>query len=344
MHGHFERLIDQSYEKFKSIEFDSNKLQEICILQAGEMLLLENLDVNDMGTDNQTPLMSLSAIGDIELVKRFIAVGADANILDDLNSYALLESAINSHRSVFDFLLPLTNPKLRKLPIDIINNNEDRFLRENNLEERIALENFIRYASKGEINRLKKSFHTIASINDIGADGQSALHKAVISGKISAVTTLLEMGAYPRNKNYQQKSPIDIAKEYSTNNREIFDCLKKANILFEDLLEEAFCEFREMDINGEALWIEIVRSSSVKFLNENANPNLNEKIKGGYTPLIFLSHIGELDLTKEFLNLGADANILDDLNGYALLEAANQGHQHIFDYLLGKVQRRVTEG
>jgi ankyrin repeat protein len=330
----FEKLISEFYENLRSIEFDDYERKKISIIQAGQSFLSQCSNPNCIGTDGNTPLMSIANVDDsIDLIQEFVEAGADVNILNHFNGYALLNSAYNESQHVFNYLLPLTNPKLRKYSIEVMKNGWE-VPEKARLEKQISLENFIRYAFKGDIGKMKQVLEDRDFLNDIGADGQSALHKAVMNGKLSSVMTLLEMGAYPMTENHQRKTPIDIAEEYKNDYPEIFDCLHNANILFEDFLEESFDRYRELELNGEALWLKIVRDSAIRFLEENRNPNPNETMKGGYSPLIYLVHVGDFDLTIKFVELGANVNKLDDLNGYALLEAANQGHQHIFDYLL----------
>jgi ankyrin repeat protein len=60
--------------------------------------------------------MNLASIGCLELIQQYVHLGADPDILDETNSYPLLEAANQGRAEVFEFLLPLTTPELRKKP------------------------------------------------------------------------------------------------------------------------------------------------------------------------------------------------------------------------------------
>ena len=57
--------------------------------------LREGGDVNERGPDGSTALMWATYHGDLELVQRLIAAGADADAQNDFGAFALSEAAIS---------------------------------------------------------------------------------------------------------------------------------------------------------------------------------------------------------------------------------------------------------
>jgi ankyrin repeat protein len=326
----FEQLEEQACINYMLEGNKSKDLQKLCAVDAGMKFLQEGNNVNQSGTDGNTPIMTLSEIGSVEMVKEFVEAGADVNILDDINNYALLNAAEQKHQDVFDYLLPITIPLLRKQAVDIMSHGSAFLLEQKQgTQAKIKLEILIAAAFEGQENKIVRTINQGVYVNDLGADGQSALHKAVLGKQLSSVKTLLKYNAYPKVVNKQGLTPIDIAIS-----SEILKELIKSKVSFKDLQENFFNHYRELGFNGEKLWTKVIEGSAMALLQETPKPNLNQASDGGDTPLMNLASIGCLELIQQYVHLGADPDILDETNSYPLLEAANQGRAEVFEFLL----------
>jgi ankyrin repeat protein len=335
MAGYFEYFEDQAFYKNNSLGINYEDSSKISATEAGIIFLNQNHNINEAGTDGNTPLIRLSEVGSLELVQNFVEAGADVNILNDINDYALLAAAERSHQDIFNYLFYLTTCKLRKYAKDVIDCKNNRLsTKKNTLEYNILLEAFTNSAIKGYTDKLQKAINRGIDVNDRNRNGMSALHNAVLGHQISSVKTLLNAGAYSKIKNYQGITPIDIARENKEHYPEIFNTLVNWNISFEDLQEELFDKYRGLNFNGENLWRQVAVEASIEFLEYNSNPNFDEIGRGGYTLLNTIANVGDIDLLKRFVELGANVNMVDDMYSYPLLESAYQGHEEIFNYLL----------
>jgi ankyrin repeat protein len=331
----FENLIEYFQNQYKDFDVNFESIEKQATTEAAIEFLRIKRNPNEIGTDGDTPLITLSEVGNIELVMAFVQAGADANILNDINNYALLAAAERQHQDVFKYLLPLTNCKLRKLVIEAIKIGTNYSLRDRDrLEYHILLEVFTESALRGQIEKLEKTINKGVFINDLNSNGQSALHNAVMGHQLEAIKILLNRGAFPRLENSQGKTPIDVAASSRNIYPEIHATLVKANISFEYFQEELFYRHIGIGLNGEELWQKIVNEAGMNFLEENLNPDPNERLSGGYTPLMNIASVGAINLVRRFIEIGADVNILDEINSYALLESAYKGHKEVFSFLL----------
>jgi ankyrin repeat protein len=335
MAGVFENFKEHFQNQHKAFDADFESIEKQAAIEAGIEFLKINHNPNEIGTDGDTPLITLSEVGNVKLVMAFVQAGADVNILNDINDYALLAAANRQHQDVFNYLLPLTNCRLRSFAIEATKIDTNCSLRNRDrLKYNILLEVFTESALRGQIEKLEKAINKGVLINDLNSNGQSALHNAVIGHKLEAVKILLNRGAFPRLENSQGITPIDVAASYRNICPEIHTTLARSNVSFEYFQEESFYRHRGIGLNGEELWQKIINEAGMRFLEENLNPDPNERLLGGYTPLMNVANIGAINLVRRFIEIGADVNSLDEINSYALLESAYQGHEDVFDFLL----------
>ena len=79
-------------------------------------LIKANIDVNQRLEDNKTALIRASSKGSLEVVQMLIEAGANVNAIDKHGTFPLLAAAGNVWQlEIFQFLAPLTSPKLRAI-------------------------------------------------------------------------------------------------------------------------------------------------------------------------------------------------------------------------------------
>jgi hypothetical protein len=75
-------------------------------------------DINGIRCSSSLLTLAVES-GNIDMVKRFISIGADPNLAwDDFSGgidFALNEAATQKNKEIFDYLYPLTIPELRKI-------------------------------------------------------------------------------------------------------------------------------------------------------------------------------------------------------------------------------------
>ena len=82
-----------------------------------DTLLCLGCDVNTYNGskfyEGNTFLIYAATLGNLEVVKRLVRAGADVNATSEFGDSALSSAALNSHQEVFNYLEPLTDPRIR---------------------------------------------------------------------------------------------------------------------------------------------------------------------------------------------------------------------------------------
>ncbi|ACB51840.1 hypothetical protein cce_2492 [Crocosphaera subtropica ATCC 51142] len=142
------------------------------------------------------PLMIAAEKGNLEIVKLLIKFGADINqIHQSTGGFALNCAAGAGYEDIFNYLAPLTDPKLRKeakeiLPIGI----RERKRQENADPLVVELSDAVVAQNVDEVRRL---ITLGVDVNDFDEVGCTALFFAVTNNNYSIVRMLLQTGANP---------------------------------------------------------------------------------------------------------------------------------------------------
>jgi len=85
-------------------------------LDVMSFLIEAGIDVNMKFKENEdrTALMEAVHTGDLNIIKKLVESGADPNALSCKGAYALMNAAGQGFQEVFNYLAPLTSPKLRQ--------------------------------------------------------------------------------------------------------------------------------------------------------------------------------------------------------------------------------------
>jgi ankyrin repeat protein len=122
-----EELMSGEYERIKEILIQDGTLD--CFVK---ILIQENDTENiqklvDLGFNINTfftmssPLMLAVELGNLDMIRFLISIGADPNLLyedfstnDEIGYFALDEAAVIKNREIYDYLFPLTKLELQK--------------------------------------------------------------------------------------------------------------------------------------------------------------------------------------------------------------------------------------
>ncbi|HYV45529.1 MAG TPA: ankyrin repeat domain-containing protein [Myxococcaceae bacterium] len=78
-------------------------------------LLDAGADVNELGPDQQSPLIEAAAAGQVGMIRLLLDRGAEPAWKDAMDETALLKAAANGHRAAYDALWPLASEDERGL-------------------------------------------------------------------------------------------------------------------------------------------------------------------------------------------------------------------------------------
>jgi ankyrin repeat protein len=158
--------------------------------------------------DDPTMLMRAAEQGRLDVVKSLVEGGAKVNAeaedLDLDRRYgenvaeevptvsALLYAGLNNHREIYDYLCPLTEPKLRRRVEQVL--KAIKRLKTPQPNNRGA-KAFVEAAERGDLETIRAKLAAGVSVNAQVRSGSTALTMAAAAGHGEIVVFLLEMGA-----------------------------------------------------------------------------------------------------------------------------------------------------
>ncbi len=92
--------------------------EEFCYPESLAVLIESGIDINTRLEDGETVLMRAAQQGDLDIVKMLINAHADPNIVSRKANFALLAAGHARNQELFEYLIPLTSPKLRAYAAD----------------------------------------------------------------------------------------------------------------------------------------------------------------------------------------------------------------------------------
>lgn len=265
-------------------------------------LISAGIDVNQqLKEDEERVLMYVAGKGNIRAVKALVEAGADVNAVSRIGDFALLNAAWGGHQEVFDYLAPLTSPKLRQEAEEILLAG---LIRRQRLEDKFT-EDFISAAEMGDIQGVLKAIQDGVNINAIGADENTALYIAAYRVHVPVVHALIEAGAnLDRVREYDGETPLMAAAG------RIALSMSQISV-------------------GEIARLEVIRRLI------EAGADVNARNNDGWTALMKAATVGNIEVVKLLLKAGADINAKNIRGDKALSCAKKAGHQKIIQLLRG---------
>jgi ankyrin repeat protein len=158
-----------------------------------QILLAAKADPNIAHKDGRTPLWLAAGDGYKEIVQMLLAVKADPNRADKYGRTPLRMAAKDGHKEIVQMLLIAgANPTMKYsglTPVDVAKTPEIKKY----IEEKIKLTKpLLDGAKKGLIDVMGNALKAGALINMPDEDGNTALHRAIMSNNLDAVKYLLQ--------------------------------------------------------------------------------------------------------------------------------------------------------
>nr|MDT0251687.1 ankyrin repeat domain-containing protein [Endozoicomonas sp.] len=168
-------------------------------------------------------------------------------------------------------------------------------------------------AQEGHVNIITELCANNINVNDIMADGSTALHIASLYGHVEAVKELIKRAATTDHVRHDNASPLSLA--LAASHFDVSEVLleaganKNPGIPILDLKNKNPCPL--------ILYLQKAKNWQTFFVREN---------KQGLTALDFASHQGHVKTVDFLLTHGADVNHEDHEGNTALHQAADCGH------------------
>ncbi|WP_428024407.1 ankyrin repeat domain-containing protein [Arcobacter sp.] len=288
-------------------------------------------DVNVADNEGQTALFSAALKDDQTIMKYLIEYGLDTNHLDDNKRNVLFKVVLKgaSHLDTLDALLEKD-----------INVNQKDIEQKTILDEILKIFNILR---ENDLDKYRQTDYkyvkkendyqkllTILIDNGLDIDkkdeeGKSILFHAVNNKDFEAIEFLLNAGA---NINVEDKDGKTILFQECLKGYQNYEML---DYLFEKGIDIDHQDYEERTIVDDLVEMILIqdngkRASSRRFLDivENGEyfrllkrliikrPKLNQSKSDGKTILFDIIHYNNMELTKVFLNNGADINKIDN--------------------------------
>ena len=130
------------------------------------------------------------------------------------------------------------------------------------------------------------------------------------------------------------RSKIDFSKVNQYGNTLLYEACECGSLKIVEMLLAAGADPHEGGFSGSPIHAAI-RSESYEIVSRliSENINLNALDSAELTALMSASSSGNLGLVKLLVSAGADPSVFSVNSGSALLFAASEGHQDVFDYL-----------
>jgi len=212
-------------------------------------------------------------------------------IQDLINNGAEVNARDKDDNILLDLALKNNNPEVAKLLIDNgANVNITKNLRESSLHWAVE---------KGYKEVVQLLINKDASLEYRCWGSQTPLHIAALKGNKEIVKLLIKKGADVNAKNQHGETALDLANKLNnTNVKELLELLTDNQY---PLHKAAW--YGKIDSNGK---IEVA-----KLLTANPNIKIDEKYKNDRTALHYAVEEGNIEVVKELIKHGADANITD---------------------------------
>lgn len=168
-------------------------------------------------------------------------------------------------------------------------------------------------------------------------DTFTPLMQAINQSQIEVVRLLLEADANIYLSTYFEDTPLGLAAS-------------KGNLEIVLLLLQASADPNNGGLQSPLYAAINIEDFEITRTLIEAGADVNSKTESYITPLMVAATRGNLYLVELLVNSGANVNATDDINGNgvtALVKAADNGHQEVFDYLFpltsSKEQREYAQ-
>ena len=331
---------------------------ELGHIDIANMMLDRKPDVNTRDKDKWSPLISASKLGDLNLVKRLMEMGAqqfesDENEVVDMGGWsAVTWASYKGHFNVLDFLLnnqyqkgdPSSISDFGMAPLIWASGRGHSDCVELLLKHGADVQKSDKFGStalfwacrKGHLESVKLLLKADVDVNAVGANGQNSMIVAAKNGHVDCVDELLR---YSSNVNQTDKDG---------NSALSFACASGEFMIVEKLLASG-AYLNHPNHKEDTPLILATRHGHASIVRAllSRNCNVNHAGNGNKTALYWAADNSKPDIVKELLKHDTDTEIQTFDGETCLLRAVKNRYSPIVDALLrkgAKVSARDSRG
>jgi uncharacterized protein len=300
------------------------ELEEDAQLERIESLIRNGVNVNHLLEEHCTFLNLAVASNRLDIVVALTKAGAKINpaeipLTDRYSrqfyslhenrwtSCSLINAAHFGFQEIFDFLAPLTAPKLRRLATTEL--PEGIRCRAYSEEWRF---DFTQAAAKNYLQNIQALIAARANINGIGLNNCTLLWTAAHNGHTESISTLVNAGADVNIKNQTDDwSPLMIAagthQAWSEGTRKAWGEDRSNQIEAVRLLIEAGSDIDATANDGQTPLMEAVQSGSLEMVEVliQAGVDVNAKDNSGMSSLAYAQKAGFIEIAQRLQQEGS---------------------------------------
>ena len=251
----------------------------------------------EWGADINLGLIDAVKGGHAQVVKTLLAMGIDPNLQDDDGNSLLMWATVNNRTEVVAILLEW------KANLNLQNNRELMPLGQAILNDNLEI---------------------VLALLDAGADPDSGIFTAAITGHFDIFKALLVKGANPNLKSNNEYTPLTltILRDYPAITDLLLEWGADPNVGLFGTIKQGF--------------VPAVRS----LLSIGADPNLQDN--DGNTPLMLATANNHLNMARVLSEWGADPNLKDREDNTPLMHAAVYGQLPFVEFFLSLEETDVN--
>ena len=160
-------------------------------INAARQAIAEGADVNYEDEDGDTPLMTASWLGQLDMVKLLLEHKANPNHWAH-GENPFQRAAAGGRRNVYEYLKNIVSDEVRK-------SADEKLLQRGELQRSRTsdpnVDDFIYEAAQGHMEQVEVALSAGADVNAFNSKGRTALHYAALYGHLPLVQMLLGNGA-----------------------------------------------------------------------------------------------------------------------------------------------------
>ncbi|XP_059139288.1 serine/threonine-protein phosphatase 6 regulatory ankyrin repeat subunit C-like [Physella acuta] len=319
---------------------------KFCSANIFELFVAHKADVNVQNAKGETPLMIACSVGNVEVVKYLLTVGADVTLVDENKDTALHHTTLNGNK------MWRTTDIISEFPPEIPPNLNLKNNQENTPLFLLTNDNMINYLIDAgtDINLQNKlgetALHNACNVNvarvllEMGADmnirtdnGQTALMYATAAGQYSLAQFFVEQGGYVNMQDNCGKNALMLAIDNYAHNTML---TRKCIINFVTILLEHGADVNASDATGQTAcmiaakkdYTEYILEVLPKFAAYGADLNqVDSENKSVLVHILLNFYRNKLNCILDILQLGADMAV-DNEYRYLVKEMSNEIETH----------------
>lgn len=285
-------------------------------------------------SDNKSPLILAIQEGRFDVVKFLLEVGANVNqVVKESGEFALLTAAACGYEEIFNYLAPLTEPKLLQKAQEYLPEGIRQRQREEAADPLVCM--LTSAVGNNNVDEVKEILAKGVDVNGFDEYGCRAILTAAFKKNASVVQLLLESGADPNlGDDEREQIPLTLAAgSRSEQSRLVCSLLIAAGA---DVNPKTDCGLTPLMRAAQFGNLEVTEML-IQF-----GADVNAQTYDGITPLMYATISGNLGITEMLIQFGADVS-LKSIEGKTALIYAEVESKKDYSWTINARHQEVIE-